>query len=82
MDITIRPAKNANELGPAWQNIAGNRHIYGQKENRFKIIQIQKAIAGEIKQPKTLISVIEELYFSKEVKESALESEGKSCHKQ
>ena len=24
------PAKNANELGPAWQNIAGNRHIHGQ----------------------------------------------------
>ena len=36
LDITIRPAKNANELVPAWQNIAGNRHIHGEKENRLK----------------------------------------------
>ena len=26
--ITIRPFKNANELGPTGQNIAGNRHIH------------------------------------------------------
>ena len=25
------PAKTTNELGPAWQNIAGNLHIHGQK---------------------------------------------------
>ena len=47
------------------------RHIHGQKE-------IQEAIAGEMKQPKPLFSRIEELYFSKEVKESALASEDKS----
>ena len=28
--ITIRPAKNGNELGPAGQNITGNRHIHGE----------------------------------------------------
>ena len=28
-------AKNTNKLDPAWQNIAGNRHIHGQKENRL-----------------------------------------------
>ena len=27
------PAKNANELGPAWQNIAVKSDIHGQKEN-------------------------------------------------
>ena len=26
------PAKNANELGPAWQNIAVKSDIHGQKE--------------------------------------------------
>ena len=31
LDITIRPAKNPNELGPAWQNIAGNRHTAKKK---------------------------------------------------
>ena len=27
------PAKNANKLGPAWQNIAVKSDIHGQKEN-------------------------------------------------
>ena len=29
------PAKNTNELGTAWQNIAGNRHIHEQKESHI-----------------------------------------------
>ena len=29
------PAKNTNELGTAWQNIAGNRHIHEQKESHL-----------------------------------------------
>ena len=51
------------------------------KRKLLKIIEIQEAIAGEIKQPrpKPLFSRIEELYFSREVKENALASEGKSC---
>ena len=79
LDITIRPAKNANELGPAWQNIAGNRHIHGQKENRLKLFRSRRQSPEKLNNRKPLFSCIEELYFSKEDKEDALASEGKSC---
>ena len=65
------PSKNANELGSAWRNIAGNRHIHRQIENHLKLFRSRRHF-GEIKQPKHTFSYIEELYFSKEVKENAL----------
>ena len=47
------PAKNANELGPAWQNLAGKSHIHGHKENGLELFKSKRHF-GEIKQPKTL----------------------------
>ena len=47
------PAKNANELGPAWQNLAGKSHIHGHKENGSESFKSRRHF-GEIKQPKTL----------------------------
>ena len=79
MDITIRPTKNANELVPGRQNIAGNCHIRGQKENCLKLFTSRRQTPEKLNNPKPLFSRIEELYFSKEVKENALASEGKSC---
>ena len=79
MDITIRPAKNANELGPGRQKISGNCHIRGQKENSLKLFRSRRQTPEKLNNPKPLFSRIEELYFSKEVKENALASEGKSC---
>ena len=47
-------AKTAmNKLGPAWQDIAGNHHIRGEKKTVFSYSE--EAFAGGIKQPKTLI---------------------------
>ena len=57
------PTKNANELGPAWQNIAVKR----QKENGLELFRSRKHFK-EIKQPITLNQPQnEELYLSKEV---------------
>ena len=36
--ITIRPAKNANELGPAGQNIAGSRQIHREIQRDTEIL--------------------------------------------
>ena len=47
------PAKNANELGPAWQNLAGKSHIHGHKENRLELCKTRRRF-GKIKQPKTV----------------------------
>ena len=47
------PAKNANELGPAWQNLAGKSHIHGHKENGLELFKSKRHF-GEIKHPKTL----------------------------
>ena len=47
------PAKNANELGPAWQNLAGKSHIHGHKENGLELFKFRRNF-GEIKQPITL----------------------------
>ena len=61
------PAKNANELGPAWQNIAVKSDIHGQKENGLELFRSRKHFK-EIKQPITLNQPQnEELYLSKEV---------------
>ena len=79
MDITIGRAKNANELGPAGQNIAGNRHIHRQKENRLKLLRSRRQWPEKLNSPKPLFSRIKELYFSKEVQENPLASGGKSC---
>ena len=52
--MTMYPAKTAmNKLGPAWQNIAGNHHIRGEKKTVFSYSE--EAFAGGIKQPKILI---------------------------
>ena len=64
------------------KNITRNRHIYGQKENHLKLFRSRRQSAEKLNNPNPLFSGIEELYLSKEVKESALASEGKSCHKQ
>ena len=45
------PAKNANELGPAWQNLVGKRHIHEHKENGSELLKSRRHF-GEIKQPK------------------------------
>ena len=48
------PAKNANELGPAWQNIAVESDIFhGQKENGLELFRSRRHFK-EIKQPITL----------------------------
>ena len=61
------PAKNAYELGPAWQNIAVKSDIHEQKENGLELFRSRRHF-GEIKQPKTLNQPQnEELYISKEV---------------
>ena len=44
------PTKNANDLGPAWQNIAVKR----QKENGLELFRSRRHFE-EIKQPKTLL---------------------------
>ena len=75
----IHPGKNANDLGPVGQSIAGNHHIHGQKENCLKLFRSRRQSPEKLNNPKRLFSCIEELYFSKEVKENALASEGKSC---
>ena len=45
------PAKNANELGPAWQNLVGKCHIHEHKENGLELLKSRRHF-GEIKQPK------------------------------
>ena len=66
-EFSKHPAKNANGLGPAWQNLAGKSHIHRQKENGLELF-------------KPLISRNKELYISKEAKtENALVS-GYACH--
>ena len=61
------PAKNASELGPAWQNIAVKSDSHGQKENGLELFRSRRHFE-EIKQPKTLNQPQnEELYISKEV---------------
>ena len=61
------PAKNANELGLTWQNIAVKSHIHGRKENGLELFRSRKHFK-EIKQPITLNQPQnEELYLSKEV---------------
>ena len=47
------PATNANELGPAWQNIAGKSEIHGQKENGLELFRSRRHF-GESTQPNTL----------------------------
>ena len=47
------PAKNSNELGPAWQNLVGKSHFHGHKENGLELFKSRRHF-GEIKQPKTL----------------------------
>ena len=60
-------AKNANELGPAWQNIVVKSDIHRQKENGLELFRSRRHFE-EIKQPKTLNQLQnEELYFSKKV---------------
>ena len=57
------PTKNANELGPAGQNIAVKR----QKENGLELFRSRRHFE-EIKQPKMPNQLQnEELYISKEV---------------
>ena len=57
------PTKNANELGPAWQNISVKR----QKENGLELFRSRRHFE-EIKQPKMPNQLQnEELYISKEV---------------
>ena len=61
------PAKNTNEMGPAWQNIAVKSDVCGQKENGLELFRFRRHFE-EIKQPKTLNQPQnEELYISKEV---------------
>ena len=61
------PAKNASELGPAWQNIAVKSDIHGQKENGLELFRSRRHFE-EIKQPKMPNQLQnEELYISKEV---------------
>ena len=57
--ILLKKLKNANELGPAWQNIAGKGigkgDIHGQKENGLEFFRSSlRRHFKEIKQPKTL----------------------------
>ena len=47
------PAENGNELGPAWQNLAGKSDIHGHKENRLELCKSRRHF-GKIKQPKTV----------------------------
>ena len=54
--------KNANELGPAWQNIAGKSHFHGHKENLRKLFKSRRHFK-EIKQPKTLKPQWRTLHF-------------------
>ena len=57
------PTKNANELGPAWQNIAVKR----QKENDLELFRSRRHFE-EMKQPKMPNQLQnEELYISEEV---------------
>ena len=56
----------------------GGYHIHGQKENRLKLFRFRRQSPEKLNNPKPLFSRIEELYFSKEVKENALALEGKS----
>ena len=57
------PTKNANELGPAWQNIAVKR----QEENGLELFRSRRHFE-EMKQPKMPNQLQnEELYISKEV---------------
>ena len=49
----VKASRSVNELGQAWQNIAGKSHIHGHKENRLKLFKSRRHF-GEIKQPKTL----------------------------
>ena len=65
------PAKTTNELGPAWQNIAGN---LSPSHSRTK------GTLEKIKQPKSLLSCNEEVYVSKEVKVNALDSHQRANH--
>ena len=54
INMTMYPTKTAmNKLGPAWQNIAGNHHIRGQKKTVLSYSE--EAFGGGIKQPNTLI---------------------------
>ena len=53
-------------------------HIHGQKENRLKLLRSRRQSPEKLNNPKPLLSRIEELYFSKDVKENALASERKS----
>ena len=50
-----------------------------KKENGLKLFRSRRQLPEKLNNPKPLFSRIEELYFSKEVKGNALESEGKSC---
>ena len=52
----------------AGQNIAGNRHIHGQKENRLKLFRSSGQSLEKLNNSKPLLSRIEEFYFSKKVK--------------
>ena len=54
MRILKHPVKNTNELGPAWQNIAGNHHIHGQKKIAYSYSDTGGTLEN-IKQTKALI---------------------------
>ena len=54
MRILKHPVKNTNELGPAWQNIAGNHHIHGQKKIAYSYSDTGGTLE-KIKQTKALI---------------------------
>ena len=69
--IFKHPAKTINNLGPAWQNIAGN---LSPSHSRTK------GTLEKIKQPKSLLSCNEEVYVSKEVKVNALDSHQRANH--
>ena len=71
-------AKKTNELGPAWYNIS-EKHLHSLTKENCLAIQIQKALWRKVR---PLFSGNKKLYDSKEVKENALASEGKSCRPQ
>ena len=54
MRILKHHVKNTNELGPAWQNIAGNHHIHGQKKIAFSYSDTGGTLE-KIKETKVLI---------------------------
>ena len=54
--------KNASELGPAWQNIAGKSDIHKQDENGLELFR-SRGTLEKLNNLKPLISPNEELYI-------------------